>query len=483
MADPRASTRTPLPGGKPSLWQRLRGREAPPRTHLGRSPGDENDPWAGLHAVQSGRDRYLADRRTLLEQALEAWRINPLARRIVELTSQYVVGGGLSLHCRHEPTARFLHTFWQHPLNRMAVRTMEWCDELTRSGNLFILLSTDAAGMSYLRAVPASDIAEISARPNDIEQPLAFWPRATLEAATPRPWPAYDAENDAPQDDGTFATVMLHYAINRPVGSQWGESDLAPLLRWLSRYSNWLEDRARLNRYRTAFLYVVRARFAGEGERLARQQRLNASPPPPGSILVTDESETWEVLSPRLEADEAGLDGLALKKMIAAGAGLPLHFLAEPESSTRTTAEAAGGPTYRRFEQRQRFFLWLIGDILRAVVRRRALAERGLPPEVRVDAQAEIEVHGADLSARDNVALGLAGNHILAVLGELRDRALIDDAELLRVAYRFFGESADIADLLARGRQAGAPAHPYRRRATPTGRVDLLSGEPRSRDA
>ena len=52
---------------------------------------------------------------------------------------------------------------------------------------------------------------------------------------------------------------MLHYAINRPVGAQWGESDLAPVLRWLSRYAAWLEDRARLNRFRNSFPYVVTA--------------------------------------------------------------------------------------------------------------------------------------------------------------------------------------------------------------------------------
>ena len=165
---------------------------------------------------------------------------------------------------------------------------------------------------------------------------------------------------------------MLHYAINRPVGAVRGESDLAPLLRWLSRYAAWLEDRARLNRYRNAFLYVVKARYASEAERLARQAALNANPPAPGSILVTDESETWDVISPKLEADDAGDDGLALKKMIAAGAGLPLHFLAEPECATRTTAEAAGGPTFRHFEQRQEFFLWMMGDLARIALRRRA---------------------------------------------------------------------------------------------------------------
>ena len=271
---------------------------------------------------------------------------------------------------------------------------------------------------------------------------------------------------------------MRHYAINRPVGCVWGESDLLPVLRWLSRYANWLEDRARLNRYRTAFLYMVRSRFTSEGERLARQQRLNAQPPAPGSILVADENESWEVIQPHLEADDANTDGLAIKKMIAAGSGLPLHFLAEPESSTRTTAEAAGGPTYRRFEQRQAFFLQVVGDLLGIAVQRRALAQGSRPGGGRVNPHARIRVHGGDLSARDNVALGLAGNHILAVVTQLRDRGLIDDAELLRVAYRFIGETAQVEELLQRGRAAPpSGVAPRGAGGFPPGKVDLLSGE------
>lgn len=445
----------------------------------------ESDATFGLGAhggTESLFERSYGERSLLLEQALEAWRVNPLARRLVELTTQYTVGGGLSVQCRHAPTQRFLDDLWRHPLNGMDVRVMEWCDELTRSGNLFVLLSTDASGMSYLRAVPASEIAEIQTRPNDVEQALAFAPRqAGADWRTGEAWPAYDAQRDAPEADGRFASVMLHYSINRPAGCVWGESDLGPLLRWLSRYANWLEDRARLNRFRTAFLYVVKARFASESERLARQQRLNAAPPGPGSILVSDESESWEVISPQLESTDANADGLALKKMIAAGAGVPLHFLAEPESATRTTAEAAGGPTYRRFEQRQELFTWLLADVLGAAVRRRAACERLSLGRSRVQPQARIEVHGADLSARDNVALGMAGAQVMGVLAQLRDRQLIDDAELLRLVYRFVGESADVAELLERGRQAGAPQPSGARAAAApaAGKIDLTTGEPK----
>ena len=114
--------------------------------------------------------------------------------------------------------------------------------------------------------------------------------------------------------------------INRPVGAQHGESDLAPLLKWLTRYSGWLEDRARLNRFRTTFLYAVTLKGSTAAERIRRQAELNLNPPSPGSLLVKDDSETWETLAPKLESSDANEDGLAIKKMIAAGGGHTTAF-------------------------------------------------------------------------------------------------------------------------------------------------------------
>jgi len=239
--------------------------------------------------------------------------------------------------------------------------------------------------------------------------------------------------------------VVLHYAINRPVGAQWGEPDLAPLLRWLRRYSAWLEDRVRLNRFRNAFLYVVTGHFGSEEARRARQTQLAANPPSAGSILVCDESERWSVISPKLEALDAMQDGLAIKKLIAAGVGLPLHFMAEPEGSNRTTAESAGGPTFRRFEQRQQFFTWLLSDLLQVVLSRRVMVDRSINPE------SGIEISGADISARDNVAHAIASVNILNALERLRDMGLINDREVLRLTYRFAGEAGDLDEILAGG--------------------------------
>ena len=428
---------------KQTIWERLTERIASPiverkvREQLSQIDVVGETPQGYFPIAGGDRERSAAERYDIMQQALTAWRVNPLARRMVGLTSQYVVGGGFQIDCKDEYTLSILQKFWKHPLNHMLVRCMEWCNELTLTGNLFLLLSTDAGGMSYVRAVPASSIGEIQTREADCEQAIAFVPRHSLNTMDAKPWPAYDALQDMPDENGKFPTMMLHYTVNRAVGSVWGESDLAPVLRWLARYANWLEDRARLNRYRTSFLYVVKGKYQNETERLTRQRALNAQPPTPGSILVTGESEEWDVLHPRLESQESGQDGLALKKMLAAGAGLPMHFLAEPESATRTTAEAAGGPTYRHYEQRQQYFGWMLNDVLQAVLRRAAAYDAA------INLDADIFVRGADISARDNLALAQAAGEIIPVLNTLREQELIDEEELMRLAYRFCGEKLE----------------------------------------
>lgn len=379
------------------------------------------------------RDRDVWDRQSVLEESLNAWRFNPLARRIVELTTQYAVGGGLKAICTASETQAFLEQFWNHRLNRMDSRVNELSDELCLSGNLFLLLTTDLSGMSYLRVLPAGDIESIISSENDIEQEIAFYLRTKDETET-EVYAAYDSQKDEVDSLGRLKPVVLHYALNRPSGSQWGEGDLTPVLKWLARYTAWLEDRVRLNRFRNAFIYVVKARFGSETERSVRQLQLTANPPAPGSVLVTDESEEWSVLAPKLEALDAATDGLAIKKMIAAGVGLPLHFLAEPESSTKTTAEAAGSPTYRRFAERQRFICTMLEDVLSVIIQRRAKFDPQIDPELRV------RVEGGDISSRDNRELAEAGNQIAQVASSLYEQKLIDKEEVLRIVYRFMGE-------------------------------------------
>ena len=406
---------------------------------------DEFELTTGLHETDNNfypggnmsslyRDRYDYDRQIIFAECLRAWRVNPIARRIVKLISMFIVGEGIEINSDHKATSDYLKSWVDHPLNRLRREYVNFCDEATRSGNLFFLCTVEpATGMLFLRAVPADQVEEIVTADNDIKQELAFKPIAQGQ----KPWPGYDYSNK--QD-----SFMLHYAYNQPVGVAWGEPDLGPVLPWIGRYATWLEDRARLNHYRNAFMYTVRGKYATEEERKARESQLNMNPPRSGSVLVYNEDkEAWGILAATLDGFDASVDGQAIKKMIMDGAGQPLHWHGDPESSTRTTAEAAGTPTFRGMEQTQVFFLDILREIATIAVQYRKAYDR------RVNPNSRIEAIGPDITERDNSQLALAVSRVYPAFSELFDRDGIDEEELLRIVYRMAGEVVPPGDVPA----------------------------------
>jgi hypothetical protein len=403
------------------------GLQASARFGTSPSAVNERNVTAGIDWNAVYRDRYNYQRDTVLQESLLAWRLNPLARRLVALTRQYVVDQ-VEAKCEHQGTSTFLQRLWNHPLNMIGERLGAWSDELSITGNLFLILTTDRAGMSYVRIYPTDQIKAIVTADNDIEQETGYIPKGSVLDIDPKPIPNAFKKPQA-------KTVMLHFSVNRLGGMKWGEPDLAPLLPWLARYASWIEDRVRLNRFRQAFLYVVKGKWLNEADRKARQNELNANPPNPGSVMVTDESEEWSTIDPKLDSFEANNDGLTLKKFIAGGQGIPLHWLSEPESSTRTTAEAAGTPSFKTLEERQGVFLAIVRSLLMVCVARRAA--RG---DQSLDPLAEINVTAGDVSERDNAALALASSQVIQAFGGMWVAGLITPDEFMRVVYRFAGE-------------------------------------------
>jgi hypothetical protein len=427
----------------------------------------ENDStfYTGNNLSGHYRDRYDYDRTTILSECLRAWRVNPLARHIVRLTTAFVIGDGIAPSSEHKGTARFLAEWWNHPLNQLPANSKRFMDELTRSGNLFFLCSVLPDGMTIIRAVPAESIKEIQTRDNDVEQET-YYILSDLENTT---YPAWDWGNPRIATSGEQPYFMVHFSVNRPIGTCWGEPDLAPMLPWIGRFSSWLEDRARLNRFRNTFLWIVSRRWESEQQKAARQSELNARPPAPGSILLADEGETWTAPAPNLNSADAHTDGLDLKKMIAAGAGLPLHYLAEPESSTRTTADAAGTPTFRRLEDIQAEFIAMIESLSTIAVTVRKRTDR------RVNAGAPIAISHPDITERDNSLLALAGQRIYPAIAELYDRQAMPQAELTRIFYRMIGEQApeDLPTTGAKRKPLDAPGSQF-----PAGDPDEPEEEP-----
>ncbi len=344
--------------------------------------GQEDRWWRSLSGRQVVKDVAYADFLDQQQDSLEAYRANPLAFRIVELMSDYVLGRGVTVAARSAQVNDFVQRFWQHPLNRMDARLHPLCTELSLAGEVFVTFHTNPYdGMTYVRAVPASLIDNIETNAEDVEDEMRFhetggWgervtgrrgdaERRGRETLTPGRW--WSKEE------------MRHYAVNRVVGAKRGQGDLWPILPWLRRYKDWLTDRVIINKYKGAYLWDVTLQGATAATVRAKRCELS-TPPAPGSIVVHNEAEVWRAIQPQINAESVEADGKALRLIIGAGAGVPLHFLAEGESATRTTALEMGEPTRRHYEKRQRYMGCMINDML-AEVLRRAVEAGALPAD------------------------------------------------------------------------------------------------------
>ncbi len=390
--------------------------------------------WREVNKAAGPKDLSWFD---LVEQgkdSLDAYRINPLAFRIVELSKNYVLGKGVKIGSEIPAVDDWIQEWWSHPQNRMDLRLRQWTTELSLSGELFLTLHTNPLDrMTYVRAVPSSAIDVIHTAAEDYETEVRY--HQVLDddiGGDGRTWPAPPyAQGDRP--------AMLHYAVNRVVGMVRGQGDLTPILPWLTRYKDWLTDRVRMNRYKGAYLWDVTLTGATQSDILARQAQL-AKPPNPGSVLVHGEGEIWKAVVPEIRAEHAAPDGKAIRLMIAAGGGIPLHFLSEGESATKATAAEMGEPTRRAYENRQKYIGWMLNDLLAEVLRRAQVTNTALG----ADPSASLKpVVFPDLTTADNKALAESAKDIVVALETAQNLGYIDQVQAADIFRLFAGLSTE----------------------------------------
>jgi hypothetical protein len=93
-----------------------------------------------------------------------------------------------------------------------------------------------------------------------------------------------------------------------------------------------------------------------------------ARPPEPGSVLIHNESEEWKAVQPMIDAGNVAADGLAIKLMVAMGAGLPEHYLSEGGDVNRATAAEMGLPVLKKYQRRQDVLRFILSSLIDRVI-------------------------------------------------------------------------------------------------------------------
>jgi hypothetical protein len=396
---------------------------------------DDSRGWDQLSAG-GPHDLTWSELRDNLDDALEAWRKNFMIRRIVNLTTSYVVGDGIQITSGHPWVQPFLDKFWTHPENRIPERLEPLCDELTRAGEIFLVLHTGRAdGIPYVRFVPASRIREIDTHPDDYEVELRYG--QIQETSTELKWWLSPKHPDAFQRSADFhiPPVMLHLAVNRPIGAIRGEGDLGPILKWALRYSNWLEDRVRLNRVRTR-QGMLDIEIADDSLVEQKKYQLRKDDPMRAGIYVHGPGETTTLHDLNIQADNAEPDGKALRLAIAAGANVGLHYLGEGETVNYATAKEMGEPTARFYTNRQNTLVGFLIHVAQVAYR----CHSTVMGYDRSPVDLQLEATTTEVARADNQGLATAARDIVQALKEMRLQGWIDDETAIKLAFKFAGE-------------------------------------------
>jgi hypothetical protein len=395
---------------------------------------DDSPGW-NRHGGQPN-DRTTAEIAELYKDALEATRKNPLAKSIVNITTDFSLGDGINISSPHRRMNRFIEKFWNHPLNRIDQRLQSMSDELSRAGDLFIVLFRNPQdGMSYVRFVTKDQIVQIDTAENDWETEIAYH-QITENPAEPKIWLG-PAHPDAADSDA----IMIHYAINRPVGAGFGEGDLDTAIPWLLRYSRMLEDRVRLNWAVRAYLWFVTV----PTHLVERKQAEYATPPESGSIVVKDDGEEWEVQSPTLRASDAKHDLQAVRHMIDA-IGYPPHWRGESGDANLATATAMQLRPERHLRRRQNYLVFILQDLIYQSFIRAAQIDMAGGSVPRTPFHRLFNANVSDISRQDNEMLARSSQLLSDTFKQMLEAAptLSNSTTFakiaLRLIYRFAGE-------------------------------------------
>ncbi len=417
-------------------------------------------------------DRDAGDIQEQYDNALTAWRKNPMAWRIIQITTDYTVSSGITLTSPNKDLQRFIDSFWNHPENHIELRLEGMAEELARSGDLFpILFRERHTGISRLRFLTKDQVQDIETKSTDWEREVAII-QNTDDPTQPKRWvtPHYTRNY-------RYRAVALHYHINRPLGALFGESDLSTILPWLLRYSRMLEDRVRFHWGSRLFLWLVTV----PRNRVAEKAEQYRNPPEAGSVIVHDESESWETKSPVLRGADAAPDLKAVRNMIDAGSGYPPHWRGEAQDVNLATAQAMQEPAERHLTRRQNYFVWMLQDITFQAYLRASQAHPEIWPDMNENNYKNLfTTNMPDVTKTDNTILAQATENLSNAFDSLQQHYPNSPTlrrTLLRLLLKFAGEPQDDDVLDAIMNEAAEPdiSEPDSQTSKPDSQTSTLS--------
>lgn len=365
--------------------------------------------------TQVTRDLNPMTQENMLKIVYRLYMTDPLARRILEISRDFAIGDGLSFSAVDPKVYEILYDFWYDPVNDWSMKQYRRCLELGLYGEqIYPVFVNEVNGRVRMGYIDPLNISKIENNPENAEEPR--WVFVTFKE---KPYRVIytDLDPQSPTYDRLVGDVFF-FAINNVTLGTRGISDLLPLADFIDAYGQYLFNLLERSRLLNAFIWDVTVE--GMNQDQIDEYIAKFGTPRPGAVRAHNEKIKWDVVSPKLEAADASEGAKLFLTHILGGAGLPLHYYAMGEGTTRATALEMAEPVLKRAQSRRKTFVSMIEKIFDFVIDQAII--HGTLPE-NVDARYSIII--PPITKRDLVNLSSAMAQITTALSLAEDKKWI----------------------------------------------------------
>jgi len=325
---------------------------------------------------------------------------DPLARRIIQMSRDYVVAEGVNFEAKDDRVQDVLSRFWKDPINNIDLHLGQEVLEVGLWGEqCYPFYVNPVNGFVRKGYLDPARIAAVNLDPDNARvtrsielHGLGNAPGRTLSVVSPD-------LNAYGQTFGFNTGDCFYFRVNNVTTASRGRSDLMALADYLDLYNQFLFTRGERAAFGNAWIWDVLVKGADPA---ALKKFLNDNPPPkPGSVRAHNENVEWTCVAPDLKAHDASFDGRMLKNFVLGGAGFPEHFFAEGGGATRATAAEMGEPVVKHLASRQGQVKAMLAAQLEFVIDQ-AQIHRVLPAGVN----REYDLFFPEISTKDLAKIG-----------------------------------------------------------------------------
>lgn len=332
--------------------------------------------------------------------AYSLWLKNHMARRLLEIPVDFIVGDGVSVVARHETEATSLQIqeviddFWNDPINNLADEIEVYARELLLWGEVCLPRRVrELDGKCRLGWVCPLDIEDVEPDPITGEPGVVVLKDDVAKTVGQKRL-AVIRYLEGPEE---WVGDCFYYSINRPKGRCRGTSELFSAMVWIGIMEQTMlgqADRAKLN---SAFIWDVLLK-GHTPEMIKEWLTKHGRRPKPNEIRAHNENVEWKTVQPDLSAYEFERHIKTMFTFILGGYGYPNHWFGSGDDANLATASVMAEPTRKSLRRKQKVFSRMIAEMVQDALLQ---AERygRLPAGVAADRPFDVQV--PDLSGPD----------------------------------------------------------------------------------